>query len=207
MAFTTVPTVNTSDLWTAGNHNTYIKDNFDFIAQNQTIPLPLIEGKTIESISAGGNPTTLQSTGASPKVTCDALYLDDSVDEGLEWRSLICPPVYGANPVLTVYYHMDGTNSSDQVTLCVRIAAVSDGDTSVEAKVYDTVNVEVINVPDSADEHDVIDISLSNIDGLVAGDRFNIAIYRDGDASEAGAEDDATGDMIITGLELQFTYV
>lgn len=36
MAYSAVPTVSTGDLWTASNHNTYIRDNFTALAATRT---------------------------------------------------------------------------------------------------------------------------------------------------------------------------
>jgi hypothetical protein len=39
MAYTSLPTVNAGDYWTAANHNTYVKNNFDFISTTRSIML------------------------------------------------------------------------------------------------------------------------------------------------------------------------
>lgn len=39
MAYTQHPAVNAGDYWTAANQNSYVKDNFDYIASNGTIRL------------------------------------------------------------------------------------------------------------------------------------------------------------------------
>lgn len=205
MGYTTIPTQSTGDLWTAANSNTYWKANFEHIADNRYLPIALAAGAIPESIT-GMRLDTIESTGASPQVRRYALRAEDSADEGREWRNYVCPPDYVGTPTLRIHYHMDGANTSKQVTLVVRIAAISAGDTLVEAKAYDSVNVEVVNVPDAADTHAVVEITLTNDDSITAGDSFNILLYRDGDASESGADDDAAGDMIVTGLEFGYAF-
>ncbi len=205
MVYTTIPTQATGDLVTAANANEWWKANFDFISDSRYLPLSLAAGAIPESIT-GAPLDVIESSGASPQVRRYALRFDDSADEGREWRNLICPPDYVGTPTLRAHYHMDGANTSDQVTLVVKIAAISDGDASVEAKDYGSANIEVVNVPNDADEHDVVEITLTNTNSLTAGDSFNVLLYRDGDATEAGADDDAVGDMIVTGLEFGYAF-
>lgn len=50
MTYTALPTVSTGDLWTAAQHNTYIKDNFATLAADLTV-------KFIVNVSAGYNVT------------------------------------------------------------------------------------------------------------------------------------------------------
>jgi len=205
MGYTTIPTQNTGDLWTASDSNTFWKANFEHIADNRYLPLALAAGAVPESITAMPL-DVIESSGASPQVRRYANRGDDSADEARELRNYICPPDYVGTPTLRIHYHMDGANTSKQVTLVVKIAAISAGDTNVEAKDYGSANVEVVNVPDAADTHAVVEITLTNADSLAAGDSFNILLYRDGDASEAGADDDAAGDIIITGLEFGYAF-
>lgn len=203
--YSALSTVNTGDLWSASDHNTFIKANFDFIAETRWIPISLAALGVAESITAFPL-DTIESTGASPQPRWYANRGDDATDEGREARNIICPPDYVGTPKLRIHYHMDGANVSKSVTVVTRIAAISDGDSSVEAKAYGTKNINVIAVPDAADEHDVAVITLTNADSLTAGDLFNLLLYRDGDATEAGATDDAVGDMIIKGLEFGYAF-
>ena len=102
---------------------------------------------------------------------------------------------------MKVHYYMAGANTTDDIVLACRIAAISDGDASVTAKVFDAVNTATVTVPDAAGTEDVASITLTNNDSMAAGDRIMLLLYRDADAGG----DTAAGDCIITAVELQFT--
>jgi hypothetical protein len=68
MAFSTVPTVNTSDSWTASQHNTYIKDNFAAVWVGTTAgDLDYYTSATGKSrLGIGSANQFLYSTGSAP---------------------------------------------------------------------------------------------------------------------------------------------
>jgi len=67
MAFTTVPTVATGDLWSAANHNTYIKDNFSAIFVGTTAgDIDYYTSATTKSRLAAVNGGVLKSSGSAP---------------------------------------------------------------------------------------------------------------------------------------------
>lgn len=68
MAFSTVPTVATSDSWTASQHNTYIKDNFAAVWVGTTAgDMDYYTSSTVKSrLAIGTSYQILRSTGSAP---------------------------------------------------------------------------------------------------------------------------------------------
>lgn len=199
MTYTAVPDVSTNDSWTADNHDTYIKNNFAHFAQlGQELPLdraiPQLSDVTVAPYDA------VESSGAAPNPVWGRLNLDATGDEGRQWN-FILDRKYESAPVLKVHYYMASANTTDDIILVCRIAAISDGDADVTAKVFAAVNTATVTVPDAAGTEDVASITLTNNDSMAAGDRIMLLLYRDADAGG----DTAAGDCIVTGVELQFT--
>ena len=142
----------------------------------------------------------VESSGAAPNPVWYRMPLDAAADEGRQWN-FILDRKYGSTPVLKVHYYMAGANTTDDIVLVCRIAAVSDGDASVTAKVFDAVNSATVTVPDDAGTEDVASITLTNNDSMAASDRIMLLLYRDADA----AGDTAAGDCVVTGVELWFS--
>jgi hypothetical protein len=141
----------------------------------------------------------VESSGAAPNPVWYRMPLDADADEGRQW-DFILDRKYIGSPVLKVHYYMAGANTSDAVVLVCQIAAVSDTDASVTAKVFDAVNTSTTTVPDAAGTEDVASITLTNADSMAAGDRISLLLYRDANAGG----DTAAGDCVVTGVELQF---
>lgn len=142
----------------------------------------------------------VESSGAAPNPVWYRMPLDAAADEGRQWN-FILDRKYGSTPVLKVHYYMGSANTTDDIVLVCRIAAISDTDTNVTAKVFDAVNSATVTVPDNAGVEDVASITLTNNDSMAAGDRVMLLLYRDADAGG----DTAAGDCIVTGVELWFS--
>lgn len=69
MSWTEIPTVAPGDYWSADDHNTYLKDNIDFLAKNRPIFLPFTERLVISTTDSA----TVSATGGS-FVTTDSGY-------------------------------------------------------------------------------------------------------------------------------------
>lgn len=175
-----------------------VVDNFAWLAQlggelkleNSIPPLSDVTAAPIDIV---------ESSGAAPNPVWYRMPLDDTTDEGRQW-DFILDRRYVSTPILKVHYYMAGANTTDDIVLVCRIAAVSDGDASVTAKVFDAVNSATVTVPDAAGTEDVASITLTNNDSMAAGDRVMLLLYRDADAGG----DTAAGDCVITSVELQF---
>jgi hypothetical protein len=67
MAYTTVPTVATGDLWSAANHNTYIKDNLSALFVGTTAgDIDYYTSASTKSRLAAVNGGVLKSSGSAP---------------------------------------------------------------------------------------------------------------------------------------------
>lgn len=113
--------------------------------------------------------------------------------------TFVAPAGITGTLTLKIYYKM-ATATSGDVDIDVAVQAVSDGDALDldSATSFDTVNsVDNTNVPATAGAIDVISVTLTNNDGLVAGDFVTLSITRD------AASDTAAGDLHILLLELQ----
>jgi hypothetical protein len=100
---------------------------------------------------------------------------------------------------LKVRYKMGSANTSKDVKFLAHIAAVSDGDASVSAKVFDTANNVTVSVPDAADVDDETTITLTNDDSIAKGDWFCLSLKRD-----TSVADNATGVCRVLSVELQY---
>lgn len=78
MAYNPVPTVTTGDLWTASNHNTYIRDNFA-----AGVP-DIFEAKGDIAVASGANAAGRLPVGSNGQI----LMADSSRTLGVKWGSM-----------------------------------------------------------------------------------------------------------------------
>jgi hypothetical protein len=197
MAYTAPRTWTAGELVTALLLNTHIRDNITALAQlgrelSLDLSIPPLSDITAAPIDV------VESSGAAPNPVWYRMPLDAAADEGRQWN-FILDRKYGSTPVLKVHYYMAGANTSKTVAFNAQIAAISDGDASVTAKVFDAVNTVTVTCPDAAGTEDVASITLTNADSMAAGDRVILLLYRD------VSVDDAAGDCVVTGVELWFS--
>jgi len=192
MAYTTFSAVITGDLWTASNHN-LLTGNFDHLAELAEVPLPILEAMApLSGVNAAALDIVESSSGATEKPVLSRLLFDDTTDEARIWEKYV-PRIYGATPVMSIDYYMAGANTSKNVVIDVLVAAVSDGDTGVTAKAFDTKNSATEAVPDTAGELDNVQIALTNFDSAAAADYMQFMIRRDAN----NGSDNASGDWIV----------
>jgi hypothetical protein len=201
--YNVVPDVSTNDPWSADNHDLYIKGNFAHFAQ-LSHELKLCDSYAPISDIGEAPLSYPESSGAAPNPAWPILTFVDNAVTGRQWSFILdqkYESVTSAN--LSVHYYMAGANTNKDVVFTFRIAAISDGDASVTAKVFDTANVFSSTVPAAAGTEKVITIwpLLTADDDMVAGDRVILMLYRDTDA----VADTAAGSCIVTGVELRFT--
>lgn len=127
------------------------------------------------------------------------LVFDDTTDEICYW-SFRCPENFASDFVLKVRYKMDTATTLEVIMRCA-IRATADGqDPSVET--FDTENTSAATtVPGTAEFVDEISLALTNDDAVAAGESMTVRLARD--ANNAG--DDATGDMKVLGVALEYT--
>ncbi len=154
-------------------------------------PLSGISGAALELVESSG-------AGTLKPVMYQARF-DAAAKEGRMWVFRM-PRNYSGSPVLKLAYRMASANSSKAVVLTAALAAVSDGDASMNAKVFASENTATVSVPDTANTQDEASITLTNADSLAAGDWVCLVVCRDG----AAGGDSASGDLILTGVEVQY---
>lgn len=203
MTYTAPATVNTGDLWTAANQNTFIKANMEFIASDRPIPLEL--SRSLAPMS-GLNAAPLEQIESSDAGTFKPILhqsrFDDNTGEARMWL-FKAPTQLGAGAQLKILYHMASANTSKNAVLEAYLAAISDGDTTVTAKAFDAANQLVETVPDTAGELDLATITLTNADSIAAGDWVCLMLLRAGN----NGSDDASGDLIVTDVEFIYDFV
>lgn len=140
----------------------------------------------------------IESSGAgTDKPVIWQLRFDDTTIEARQWNGYMrgTPGILK----LKISYRMAGANTSKNVKFVAAIAAISDGDTSVSAKVFASSNSQTVVCPDTANVQDEMTITMTNQDNIALGDQFFLVLYRD-----TGVASDATGDAIVTNVELLY---
>lgn len=162
--------------------------------------LPLDEAMPPLSDIAAAAIDVVESSGAAPNPAWKRMLLNATTTCGRQWEFTV-DTRYSSSPVLKFHFYMDAANSNSKAVVNCRVAAISDGDTGVTAKVFDAVNVAAITVPNSSGVEDVGTVTITNADSMAAGDRVMFIFYRD----PAHASDNALGNMCIVGKpEIQF---
>lgn len=144
--------------------------------QNRQVPLSGIVTAGISQIESSG-------AGLSKPTFMILSHPDSGGASGSQWE-FIAKKTPTA-PKVEIHYYMGSANSNKAVMIWIYVAAIGDGDASVTAKVFDTFNSFIINVPDNANTEKVVTLSLTNFDGMIQNDRVIIAIMRvEGDVSD-----------------------
>lgn len=141
------------------------------------IDLPIVSAiLPISGITAAGISQT-ESSASSPKPNHYRASFADSADSWLIWQRVL-PSLMGSSPKVRIHGYMD-TATSGVIGFGVRIAALSDGDASVDAKAFAAANTGSETVPANAKTKFVLDIDLSNLDSWAKDDEVIIGLYRD----------------------------
>jgi len=165
------------------------------------ISLPINPASAIPPMSgvqAAGLDIVESSGAGTAKPVIYRLLFDKATDEGRMWIFRV-PDVYVSSPVLKVLYYSTGANTSKTFSPQCQVACVSDGDTAMTAKVFDTTNSGKLTIPDAAGTLDVASITLTNADSMAAGDWCCLHLWRD------VSDDDADNDIAVVGLVLTFS--
>jgi hypothetical protein len=134
----------------------------------------------------------VESSGAgTEKPARYQLRYDPGTDEGRMWNFRIPADL----TTLYASYYMASAQTDDDAVMGAKVAAISDGDTSVTAKVFASANTVTERVPNAAGEEDIFSITLTNDDGGVLNDWGCLILYRDADN---GSDTANAGDMVIT---------
>jgi hypothetical protein len=142
-----------------------------------------------------------KSSAGAPTPYFFQLAFDAGQTEQCMWAFRM-PADYASAPVLKVQYKMASATTAE-VVIEGRVAAVSDGDAQdVDANGFGTANTSAATtVPGTAGHLDEISLALTNNDSLAAGDFTIVYLARLG----ADGGDDATGDMEVVAVTLEYT--
>jgi hypothetical protein len=175
-------------------------DNFNALNVFFREQLPIAGGMAPLSGINAASLSLVESSGAgTAKPVIYQLAFDDTTDEGRMWVFRM-PRGFGVTAKVKGSYKMASANTDKDVVLVAQLAAVSDGDTSHSAKVFDSANSSTERVPDAADTSDEFSITLTNDDSLAADDWVCVVLYRDAD----NGSDNASGDFQLTSLAVDF---
>jgi len=144
----------------------------------------------LSGISAAGLQQVESASTDTYKPTWHELTFDADTDEARMWtmRSWFASSDITG---LKIEYTMDTDNTSKTAVMRVQLAAMSDGDTGMASKSFDTDNDTTISVPDTGGELDVASLPLTNFDGVTYGDEVILFLGRIGTDSS----DNASGDL------------
>jgi len=170
-----------------------------------TVLLPA-QAATFPDGSAGNAGSALvrrKSTAAAPSPFWFELAFDGATDEMCMW-SFRMPADYASAPVLKVIYKMT-TAIVGTIRIEGRIAAYDPGVdvTDADAKAFGTTNSVGETVPGVLGSKKEISLTLTNDDGLGAGDSVILYLRRDADGTTG--TDDVTTDMEVTDVSLEYT--
>jgi hypothetical protein len=132
------------------------------------------------------------------------LWYDASTDETWQW-TIVADGYTSGNLTIRIFWYAD-TASSGNVMWGARIAAITPNtDTQdIETKSFATANTQQdTHLGTTGQREHSVDITVSNLDSLAAGDIVFVQIYRDADGT-AGT-DDMTGDAGLTHAQVIYS--
>lgn len=130
----------------------------------------------ISGITAAGL-QQFETSASSPKPNLHRASFVSTSDTWLMWKQVL-PSLMGSSPVLRIHGYMD-TATSGTIGFGVRIAAMSDGDLSMDAKAFGSANAGSETVPANSKTKFILDIPLTNLDTWAKDDEIVIGLYRD----------------------------
>lgn len=199
MAWTDITKPNVGDPASKANFADPVVDNFAILKQFSIRLAIGTWSAPISGLTAAALERSQSSGAGTNKVEKFQLRFDAAAIEGRQ-NGFDLPQTYGGHPTLQIKYRMAGANSNKAVVMAAQVAAVSDGDANVDAKVFATENTTTVTVPDAANTEDMATITLTNDDSMAAGDEVTIVLYR----KATDGSDTAAGDLILTGAEFRF---
>ena len=201
MAFATQATVAFGDTWSATQHNVMINNDI-WVNTSFSVPLfPVSSGIAPSSGLAASSLSQIQSSGAGTNKPEFWILSHPASVAGRIWNGRI-PRGYGSTLVIAGKFYM-ATATSGNVVLGAQIAAISDTDATVTAKVYATENTSTVAVPGVINTAKDFTITMTNADSVTAQDWYSIAFYRKG----GSGADTATGNLNLMSLELYYNLM
>jgi hypothetical protein len=126
------------------------------------------------------------------------LAFDDTTNESAI-VSFPMPQAYAAGALTLVLYCLMASATTGDVDVDAEVEAVTpDNSESGTSDSFDTVNSEDNNaVPGTAGQEFTVSVTLTNDDGVAAGDMVRLRLTRD------AASDTAAGDLYVRGVDLR----
>ena len=182
------------ELVSAAMGNEQWRDNMDYlISVLRLATLNLSVGNAIAPMTL--TPAAIEqieSSAGAPKANQFEARFDAAADEHLQWQ-FVLPTSFSGTMILNLYYFMASATSGN-VVWAAMVSAKGDGDSGMTARVFDDPNTATSAVPGTAGNFKVVQITLTNDDGMAGGDNVILDIYRDAD----NGSDTATGDAVLT---------
>src|SRR3990167_6261236 len=127
--------------------------------------------------------------GATPYIMWRVLYQDGTNDISKNialWQGRMPDNYAGGALTANIDFAMLSTDTSD-VTFGVSICAITSGDAvSVTTESFDAENTKTQGAPTTVSRDQTVSITLTNADGIAAGDWFMVKLRRDGSDAIAG---------------------
>lgn len=133
-----------------------------------------------------------------------ALAFDASTDETCYFTWIAPQGLVTASPLTAVIFYCMASATTGTVGFQIAVEAITPGDAvdTDSATSFDTVNNSAsTTVPGTAGFVDAISITLTNQDGIAAGDSVRFSLNRDADGS--AITDSAAGDCYVYQVELR----
>jgi hypothetical protein len=149
---------------------------------------------------ASAFPAYVKTNGTNFPVS--GLAFDASTDERAFWK-LMARSYGSGNLTLKIKWYADSASSGD-VVWGARLAAITPNTDSqdIETKAFATAQtVTDSHLGTTGQRLHEVDLTISNLDSLAAGDEVFLEVYRDADAGG----DTMTGDAILVSLELSYS--
>lgn len=183
MAYSAVPTVATGDLWTAANHNQYIKDNFAYLYDRtytvKQVVLPFV------------------NDGGTKFRTAQGVILPGSVSGPLYYGGFRVPPDYVSGLKVTPIIVGPVSGSANNVVLHSQVYFGATAETFTNT----TQNPGNVTVATPANNTYLLATTVAiTLTSPADGDYVNMEFYRD----YATGADTFTGDIYFYGWEVEY---
>jgi hypothetical protein len=129
------------------------------------------------------------------------LTFDDTTVQQARFAGVV-PDDYDSGLTATIFYSM-ASATSGKVDFEISVMCVSPDDAAdVDTDSFDSVNDANETVPGTAGYMSELDITLTNADGIAAGDMVFVKVERDADDE---TDDTATGDAEVRAVRVQYS--
>lgn len=197
--FTPHVIVNTGDLWTAANHNLFIKGNWDFINEiTGEYAMPHDGWQPLTGAGAPG-PTQYESTGGGVKPNWEAIRFVDASLTSYD-NAWVVPRGYGVSDFLEIWGYMTAANVGAKTTrMGVWARSVGEND-NIDTTVYTTNAATGVTVENTAGV--LFKGSITVTATVTSTDQLLLRLFRDG----AHGNDDALGEYRMIGSRYVFNF-